>query len=256
MHALLDQTFPAAVMNIAADEALLDWCEASGRKTAVVRIWEPARPLVVLGRASQAAQEVNLAACGARGVPILRRSSGGATIVAGPGCLMYAIVLSLETNPELRLVDQAHAWVLSRLVTALSHHLPTIARSGTSDLSFLVSPGSEPGLDPRLTRRRKFSGNSLRLKRTHLLYHGTLLYRYDLDLMTQLLRHPPREPDYRQGREHTHFVANLPLRRQPLRDAVENAFAVTERLATWPETSRIDALVAERYADDAWTYCR
>ena len=30
---------------------------------------------------------------------------------------------------------------------------------------------------------RKFSGNSLRVKRTHLLYHGTLLYAFDLALI-------------------------------------------------------------------------
>ena len=34
---------------------------------------------------------------------MLRRASGGAAIVAGPGCLMYAVVLSLQTNGPMML---------------------------------------------------------------------------------------------------------------------------------------------------------
>ena len=53
----------------------------------------------------------------AQRIPILRRSSGGAAIVAGPGCLMYAVVLSYEARPELRDISRAHAFVLDRLAT-------------------------------------------------------------------------------------------------------------------------------------------
>ncbi len=35
------------------------------------------------------------------GIPVLRRASGGAAIVIGPGCLMYALVLSYELRPSL-----------------------------------------------------------------------------------------------------------------------------------------------------------
>ena len=47
--------------------------------------------MVVVGRSSRLDEEVHLDACRAAGVPVLRRPSGGAAIVSGPGCLMYAL---------------------------------------------------------------------------------------------------------------------------------------------------------------------
>jgi lipoate-protein ligase A len=80
----LELTLDTPAENIALDEALLDEAEARGPEAEYLRVWESRAPLVVLGRSSKA-EEVNLAACRERGMPVLRRSSGGAAIVAGPG---------------------------------------------------------------------------------------------------------------------------------------------------------------------------
>src|SRR5687768_4381333 len=116
-HLPLTLETPAA--NLALDEALLDAAEAGEVTGEVLRLWEPAAPFVVLGRSSPLT-EVDLEACRRDGVPVLRRSSGGGTVVAGPGCLMYAVVLDLERRPELRAIDRAHRWVLERLARRLS----------------------------------------------------------------------------------------------------------------------------------------
>jgi lipoate-protein ligase A len=102
---LLDLTLPTAAENLALDEALLDEAEAAGGSQELLRLWEPQQTLVVVGRGSQLAHEVDLAACRRDGVPVLRRSSGGAAIVSGRGCLMYAVVLSQTLRPELRSID-------------------------------------------------------------------------------------------------------------------------------------------------------
>ena len=47
------------------------------------------------------AQDVDEAACQADGVPILRRSSGGGTVLLGRGCLLYSLVLSYDRSPAL-----------------------------------------------------------------------------------------------------------------------------------------------------------
>ena len=116
----LQLTLDTPAENIALDEALLDEAEATGPDAEYLRIWESPTPLVVLGRSSRAAEEVDLDACRARGIPVLRRSSGGAAIVAGPGCLMYAVVLSYDRRPEARGIHQSHDYVLSRIITALA----------------------------------------------------------------------------------------------------------------------------------------
>lgn len=212
---LLDPTSESPLANLEFEAELLDNLAA---KTEVFRLWESPLPIVVLGRSSKIEVEVNQSACSELGVPVFRRVSGGAAIVAGPGCLMYAVILDLERRPELALVDRAHAWVLGEFVKALRPLVPNVSCAGTSDLALLANDfGATDQARGADHSARKFSGNSLRKKRTRVLYHGTLLYDFDLSLIPRLLRSPPRQPDYRAGRAHGDFVTNLPLDGEILR---------------------------------------
>ena len=234
----LDLTLPQPAENLALDEALLDAAESGDGPDEVVRLWESPQTTVVVGRSSRLSLEVHLDKCRRQGVPVLRRSSGGATIVAGPGCLMYAIVLSYERRPHLRPLDQAHGFVLGQLADALGKLLPGVRRAGTSDLVLVddaaVAP-KQPGDCIGDTMARKFSGNSLRCKRTHMLYHGTLLYDFPLCSISAYLRSPPRQPDYRDQRTHGDFVSNVPLDRAALVSTVLDAFDAHEATDAWPE---------------------
>jgi lipoate-protein ligase A len=232
----LDFTLPTAAENLALDEALLDEAEAGDSPAETLRLWEPRQPMVVVGRSSQFQVEVRLDACRALGIPVLRRCSGGAAIVAGPGCLMYALVLSYRLRPQLRTLQEAHRWVLGMLAGALGAFVPGIECRGTSDLAI---------------GGRKFSGNSVRCRRDHFLYHGTLLYDFPLELVERCLAMPPRMPDYRENRPHQGFVTNLPLRSETIRAALVAACGASEPYAPWPER-RTAQLVAEKYSLPEW----
>jgi lipoate---protein ligase len=237
----LDLTLPTAAENVALDEALLEEAEETpdaADEHEVLRLWEPTQPLVVIGRSSRASQEVDCAACRELGIPILRRSSGGAAIVGGPGCLMYAVVLSYEKRPELRVVDQAHHLVLSRLAAALQPLLPGVRRQGISDLTW---------------QDQKVSGNSLRCRRHYVLYHGTLLYQFPLELMSRCLRTAPRQPEYRRGRDHGAFVANAPLDPQAAREHIRRAWEAEIHCPDWPR-QRVETLVQQRYQQAEWNF--
>ena len=104
-----------------------------------------------------------------------------------------------------------------------------------------------------LATARKFSGNSLRVKRTHFLYHGTLLYDFDLPLIPTLLRHAPRQPDYRHERNHADFITNLPLTRASLESALTTAWPTDCELKDWPR-EQIASLVRDRYTNREWTF--
>ena len=119
----------------------------------VLRLWEPKQFMVVVGNSSRLEDEVELDACARIGVPVLRRPSGGAAIVTGPGCLMYSLVLSYSNRPQLKSIDEAHRFVLETIAAALRPLVPSIRRAGISDLAM---------------GDYKFSGNSLRCKRGHL----------------------------------------------------------------------------------------
>lgn len=233
----LDLTLGNPPADVALDEALLDEAESSPEPVEILRLWEPRQSMVVIGRSSRIAAEVNQPECDRLGIPILRRASGGAAVLTGRGCLMYAVVLSYELRPALRSIEAAHQFVLDTLSEAVRTLVPEVTRRGTSDLAL---------------RDRKFSGNSLRCKRTHLLYHGTLLYDFPTLLIGQCLGTPPRQPDYRGGRGHTDFVTNLPVDGQRLRAALTAQWRPIGNLETWP-SARTHALVAERYSQAAWT---
>lgn len=206
-------TLPTPAENLALDEALLDAAEDQRESTETLRLWESPTLAVVVGRSSRIALEVRQEVCRRDGVPVLRRSSGGAAVVIGPGCLMYAVVLSLARRPALRAVDAAHRFVLGKMVDALRLLVPEVRCRGISDL---------------VLGERKFSGNSLRLKRENLLYHGTILYNFPLEWIGRYLAMPPREPDYRKGRPHDEFVTNLPLPASQICEAIRAAWAAVD----------------------------
>lgn len=237
---LLDHTCAWMTKNLALDEALLDAAEANEINAGVLRIWEPKSPVVVLGRASQAASEVQLEFCQANQIPVLRRCSGGATILAGPGCLMYAVVLPNSVIGPVAMLDQVHSFVLQRVAAAVADCGRLVEIQGTSDLTH---------------HGRKFSGNSMRSKRNWFLYHGTLLCRADLDLIAQALRTPFRQPDYRQGRSHLDFLVNLDVTIADLREALIRSWQPTQTMTEW-DSQRIDQLVRQKYSQESWNLRR
>ncbi len=234
----LDLTLPTAAENLALDHALLEQAERAQGPGEQLRIWEPDSPFVVVGRSSRVATEVNLEACRRDQIPVLRRGSGGAAVVAGPGCLMYAVVLSCRRRPELRMVDQAHRFVLGVLADALRSLDADLEISGISDLT---------------RHGRKFSGNSLRCKRNHVLYHGTILYDFSLPSIGRYLKTPPRQPDYRRQRPHDAFVGNFPANQEALRHVIRQAWQADQATRQWTR-KEVAELVASRYSAETWNY--
>lgn len=233
---LLDLTL-SPVLNLALDDALIETAETTDSYPEVLRLWQPESPMVVIGRSSPLAMEVNLDYCGANNIPVFRRISGGQSIVTGPGCLMYAVLLDYRSRPELRMLDRAHEFVMSQLRAALESVGIETKMQGTCDLTF---------------EGRKFSGNALRCRRNWFLYHGTIiLNQFDLGLVSNCLGKPKRQPDYREGRSHESFVTAIPANATDVKEALVkqwNASKVFEN----PPTELTEKLAAEKYSDPAW----
>lgn len=225
--------------NLALDEALLEAAHQGDLARPVIRTWTAATPAVVVGSSSRIDEEVDRAACAAAGIPILRRPSGGLTVMLGPGCVMWSVVVPLDATAPT--IERIHAAVLDPLAAALVDAGRPVVRRGSSDLALAAADGD-----------RKVSGNALRIRRGGVLYHGTLLDTFDLDLIPRLLRHPPREPAYRGRRDHAAFLANLAIGRPAIDAAVRQAFAATDERHDWP-ADRVASLVRERYANREWT---
>jgi lipoate-protein ligase A len=232
----LDLSLNDAADNLALDEALLLSAEQGGDE--VLRFWRFSAPVVVLGRGSKIREEVDINFCENNSVEILRRASGGASIVAGADCLMYSVVLDLVLRPNLRDVDQAHRFVIGNLAAAVERQRPDIRWQGICDLT---------------VDAKKFSGNSLRVARNHLLYHGTILQKVSPQFIARCLKTAPRQPEYRAGRNHDEFVTAIDIDAGKLCDDLANLYGVSQKMRHWPE-SETKRLASEKYRCREWTW--
>lgn len=234
---------------LAIDEALLMAAE-EGEFGSTIRFWQFDRPTVVLGRSSRVDYEVHRGFCDDHDIPILRRCSGGAAVVGGPGCLMYSVVLSYQREPELQKIDVAHRYVMSRVLNASHAAVDDAVRrdvhlQGICDLTFAD---------------RKCSGNSLRMARRHVLYHGTILHGFDLELLSNCLAGAPRQPDYRRGRPHDSFVTNLPIDVDRFITAMSDQFGITGTTKVLDSqgpasiSTRVEHLKRDRYDEVSWHF--
>ncbi|MGZ9146536.1 MAG: lipoate--protein ligase family protein [Nitrospira sp.] len=224
---LLDLTLPFPAENLALDEVLLQELDERGGAP-ILRFWESECPFVVLGRASRVADDVDLTACKKDGLPILRRASGGGTVLQGPGCLSYAVVLPLEWHPDLASIRATNRFVLERIAAALRQWEPTTSFQGISDLAI---------------GDRKISGNAQRRTRNALLFHGTILHGMRADLVARYLKHPSRQPDYRSDRPHRMFLSTINAPPQAIKQAIASAWNAEPTDSEWP-TARMPGMIA------------
>ena len=195
---------PTVAENLAFDEALAKSASASGRH--VLRFWWGGPPAVVMGSNERAEQVVDSAACARLGVDVLKRCTGGGTVLQTSDVLNYSLVTPAPDGFNLKAAFRQGADLLCALLAGFGL---TGIQQGTSD----VAVGD-----------RKISGNAQARRWRALLVHGTLLVDFDFDLAERVLLHPPREPEYRRGRGHRDFLITLrELGVQADRESIEQA---------------------------------
>ena len=232
----LDLNFDKPAANLACDEALLELMESDPSSDECLRVWEAKNHFVVLGHSNRLRSDVNLGACDADRTPVLRRISGGGTVLQGPGCLNYAIVLNTSGH-RLKNINDTFAFVLDRHRDLVEHLCDGRVRiKGISDITL---------------GGRKFSGNAQYRKSRFALVHGTFLLNFDLSLIEKYLTVPARQPAYRNGRGHLQFVTNLRVDPAALRERLQQVWAARDLFQNAP-LRRMDQLVRDRYERSEW----
>jgi len=233
----LDLSFDKPAANLACDEALLELMESAPASNDCLRVWEARQHFVVLGHSNRLLSNANLAACNADRIPILRRISGGGTVLQGPGCLNYSLILNIDRR-QLKNIKDTFAFVLERHRDVAGEFCGATSRiEGISDIT-------RDGL--------KFSGNAQYRKSYFALVHGTFLLNFDLALIEKYLPVPARQPAYRQGRAHSEFITNLRLDPAALCERLKQAWEARDLFEDLPLT-RIDQLIHDRYESAEWS---
>jgi lipoate-protein ligase A len=231
-----DLTFSDPARQLACDEALLEACENS-RDDGLLRLWEPENYFVVVGYSNKVLTEVNVSACENLKIPILRRFTGGGTVLQGPGCLNYSLAVRNESMGISSDLTESYQFVLERHRQIFADRVSEpVEIQGISDLAL---------------RGQKFSGNAQHRKRHWTLFHGTFLLDFDLSLVESCLPMPSKQPAYRKGRSHGMFLRNLGAARADIRQALRAAWRADEGLDKIP-VERIELLANQRYGRKDW----
>ena len=180
---------PSVADNLELDVELAKSAASTGRS--LLRFWWGDDPAVVMGSSERAEAVVDTDACIALHVPILKRCSGGGTVLQTSDVLNYSLITPAPWTLNVRAAFRQGTGVIQAILRSFG--VVGIA-CGTSD----VAVGG-----------RKISGNAQAWRWKSLLVHGTLLIDFDFDLAGKILKHPSREPDYRRGRSHRDFLITL-----------------------------------------------
>ena len=239
MHCSLISTLPTVAENLALDEALLIEADA-GRGQPLVRLWDPPEYAVVLGASCRMADDVFLERCRADGVAILRRSSGGGTVVVGPGVLCVTVILPEDAAPGLSRVDLAHDHVLERIAAAIRAAGVSASVLGRGDL---VLDG------------RKFGGSAQRRLKSWFMVHCSILYDFPIERIVRYLKMPRRQPEYRAGRSHEDFLVNLALHSSKARGCHPERIFPRRRShlpAPFVPPALLQSLLSEKFLNREW----
>jgi lipoate-protein ligase A len=226
--------------NIAMDELLLQKAEA-GRMGETLRFWEAEEHFVVVGRACKVREDCLEEKCTRDAVKILRRISGGGTVLQGPGCVNYSAVLFYESDKGYSSIRSSYRNILGKMSEVMRARGLNVTFYPTSDLT----------LDGR-----KISGNAQARKRKYFLHHGTFLYDFDLERVSSYLKHPGKEPEYRKGRTHKNFLTNIPISREDLMGLVKEVFSCREDILEIRKDDLrvLNRLIADKYSSDRWNH--
>lgn len=211
---LKDISFLSPVDNILYDDVLLDLAE-KGVSGESLRLWESPQTFIVLGKTGKIVEDVVEAAAERDHVPVIRRSSGGGTVVQGPGCLNYSLILSKKNDAALRDITKSYRIILEKIAGMMR-------RLG---IAVVFYPVSDLARDPGA---RKVSGNAQRRGRDFILHHGTILLDFDLSLVERYLTVPRRAPAYRKGRAHGDFLANIHVPLTDIKQAFKAHFSISQ----------------------------
>ena len=137
-------------------------------------LWQNA-PAVVVGSYQNICREVHVEALRQRGIPVVRRISGGGTVYHDLGNVNYTYIV--------RAGALDYDAVLSPVIAALNASGVPARKNRTCDIAI---------------GDLKISGSAQRMTKGRLLHHGTLLFSSDLGVLDQITTH--RKNDCFQSR--------------------------------------------------------
>ena len=161
-------------------------------KTKRFLTWIPDKSYIVLGASNKAEEALFLEKVKKDDITILKRPSGGQTVMLTPNNLIISVVFFQPENLHPKEVfNQINSLIIESLERA---GVKNLAMRGISDIAI---------------DGKKILGSSIYRSKDALLYHAVLNFGEPASTFEKYLKYPSKEPDYRVGRKHADFVTSL-----------------------------------------------
>ncbi|CCV63738.1 Lipoate-protein ligase A [Alteracholeplasma palmae J233] len=150
-------------------------------------LWQN-EPSLIVGRNQNIFEEINLNLAISKGIPFIRRISGGGTVYHDLGNLNYTYITKSKGNIN------NYELMTKNIIKAFNNINIPVELVGKSDLKI---------------NQLKISGNAQFVYKDLLLHHGTLLYKTDLSLLNGLLRPKKEDVDSVSVKSNRSSVTNI-----------------------------------------------
>ena len=163
-----------------------------GDDTKQFMVWRPDKRYIILGASNRAEEALFMDNVMQDAITVMKRPSGGQTVMLTPNNLIIAAVFSGQ-----RIMKPKEVFILlNKLI------ISSIEEAGITDLS-------QRGISDIAIAGKKILGSAIYRNKDKLLYHAVLNLGEPARTFERYLKHPSREPDYRNGRNHAEFVTSL-----------------------------------------------
>lgn len=253
--------------NMALDEALLLTHEA-GSAPPTLRVYGWCQPTLSLGYAQNARQEVELAACQAQGVAVVRRPTGGRAVLHDQE-VTYSVVMPILLRDGPNTLT-AHYHRIGLALAAALQRLGLPVRLARPQVRAVPGHGlASPACFAALSRYelsvagKKIVGSAQKRAQRALLQHGSIPLWLDRQRLFQCLRVPPKRcaalvQDAYTTMGAMNEILTTPVTPRAVHDALRQAFGATfdvelVEAPVSPEEWRLaQQLQAAKYTTEAW----
>ena len=249
-------------MNMAIDEAMLLTQKASSQPT--LRFYDWQHPAFSFGYFQRISEEVDVSACDAHGIELVRRMTGGGTVIHGWD-VTYTIIVSHGSGMFPKDISAAYCAIsdclingLQRLGIDVAHQIEKPIAGDVPNICL-----TNPAQYDTLLNGKKIAGVSQRRNQAGVMYQGYIA----LDLPTSdVLVLASRQVSFDRVAAGKSTAINqyrsTPIYRKQLEDAVAVGFRETfgvEFIRTEPSPEEIEtaeSLAQTKYGSAEWNFRR
>jgi lipoate-protein ligase A len=163
-------------------------------------------PAIVMGISGKINELVDTEAARRRNIPVIRRFTGGGTVIIDPGTVLVSLICNKDAVPEqpafprelMRWSENFYQPVFANLLSS----------SGTQTQGTLQRPMFTLQENDYCLADTKIGGNAQSISSLRWVHHTSFLWSFSAENM-RLLTLPAKRPSYRHDRAHDAFLTSI-----------------------------------------------